>query len=93
MNNKLPKVPFQFTRPEEIIRVGDHVRIVNYLEDSKPVGIVERRNGGYIYVNVNLDNQERHQYKGHYEVYENEIEKITEQEYFKLLLAGANDSD
>ena len=88
------KTPFPFTRPEDLIRVGDHVRIVNYLADSSmPVGIVERMDGGYIYVDVNLDNQERHQYKGHYEVYENEIVKITEQEYFRLILAGTNNSD
>lgn len=87
------KTPFQFTRPEDIIRAGDHVRIVNYLKGSMPVGIVERRDGGYIYVDVNLDNQERHQYKGHYEALENEVVKITEQEYFRLILAGANESD
>jgi hypothetical protein len=76
------------------IEVGDHVRIVNYLKDNKmPAGIVESIDGAYIYVDVNLDNQERHQYKGHYEVYPNEIVKITEQEYFKLILAGANESD
>jgi len=77
----------------DIFQIGDHVRIVNYLtHNQKPVGKVERIDGAYIYVDVNLDNQERHQYKGHYEVYPNEIVKITEQEYFKLILAGANDS-
>ncbi len=87
------KTPFPFTRPEDLVHVGDHVRIVNYLKGSMPVGKVERIDGEYIYVNVNLDNQDRHEYKGHYEVYLNEIVKISEQEYFKLLLAGANDSD
>ena len=77
----------------ERFEVGDHVRIVNYLKTSMPVGIVERIDGGYIYVNVNLNNQERHEYKDHYEVYENEIAKITKQEYFRLILAGANDGD
>jgi len=91
MNDK-PLTPFPFTRPEDLVHVGDHVRIVNYLKGSMPVGKVERIDGEYIYVNVNLDNQDRHQYKGHYEAYLNEIVKITEQEYFKLILAGANDS-
>ena len=78
----------------ESYKIGDHVRIVNYLRDNKmPVGIVENIDGAYIYVDVNIDNQNRHQYKGHYEVYPNEIVKITEQEYFKLILAGANKDD
>jgi hypothetical protein len=77
----------------EQFNVGDHVRIVNYLKTSMPVGIVERIDGEYIYVDVNLDNQNRHQYKGHFEVYRNEIVKITEQEYFRLLLAGANEDN
>lgn len=71
------------------IKVGDHVRIVNYLRTSMPVGIVERMDGTYIYVTVDVDGRE-HQYRGKYEVYENELVKITEQEYFKLILAGAN---
>lgn len=75
------------------IKVGDHVRIVNYLTNSNmPVGKVERMDGAYIYVNVNTDGDDsRYQYKGHYEVYPNEIVKITKQEYFRLILAGAND--
>ncbi len=74
----------------EHIKIGDHVRIVNYLADGNmPVGIVERKDGYYIYVNANIDGRD-HLYKGHYEVYDNEIVKITEQEYFKLILAGAN---
>ena len=71
------------------IKVGDHVRIVNYLRTNMPVGIVERMDGAYIYVTVDVDGRE-HQYRGKYEVYENELVKITEQEYFKLILAGAN---
>lgn len=72
------------------IKIGDHVRIVNYLINrNMPVGIVERIDGAYIYVNATIDGKE-HQYKGHYEVYPNEIVKITEQEFFKFLLSGAN---
>jgi len=72
------------------IKVGDHVRIVNYLTDGNmPVGIVETMDGAYIWVDCSIDGR-RHQYKGHYEVYPNEIVKITEQEYFKLILQGAN---
>ena len=72
------------------IKVGDHVRIVNYLTDGNmPVGIVETMDGAYIWVDCNIDGRE-YQYKGHYEVYPNEIVKITEAEYFKLILAGAN---
>ena len=75
---------------EERFEVGDHVRIVNYLANNKmPVGIVERIDGMYIYVDVNTDD-ETHKYKGKFEVYANEIVKITEQEYFKLILSGAN---
>lgn len=74
------------------IKIGDHVRIVNFLLDNKkPVGIVERLDGSYIYINVNVDSAE-HQYRGHYEVYDNEIVRITEQEYFKLILAGSNEN-
>ena len=74
------------------IKIGDYVRVVNYLLDKrKPVGIVERVDGAYIYVDVNVDGAE-HQYKGHYEVYENEIVRITKKEYFKLILAGANEN-
>ena len=77
----------------ESYKVGDHVRIVNYFVHKMPVGIVESIDGAYIYVDVNLDNQQRHQYKGHYEVYPNEIVKITKQEYFKLILKGVNKDD
>ena len=41
----------------ESYKIGDHVRIVNYLRDNKmPVGIVENIDGAYIYVDVNIDN-------------------------------------
>lgn len=74
------------------IKIGDHVRIVNYLTNNRmPVGIVIGMDSAYIDVDVNVDGSE-HRYKGKYEVYPNEIVKITEQEYFRLILAGANDN-
>ena len=76
---------------DEHFKVGDYVRIVNYLTNNKmPVGRVIHIDGAYIDVDVNTDAGE-HRYKGKYEVYPNELVKITKQEYFKLLLAGANE--
>jgi hypothetical protein len=74
------------------IEVGDLVRIVNYLKNNQmPVGKVTHMDGQYITVDVNANDDTRYEYKGKYEVYPNEIVKITEQEYFRLLLAGANE--
>lgn len=75
------------------IRVGDHVRIVNLLMNKKmPVGIVEKINGAYIYVWVDIGLDPDAKYQNVYEAYENELVKITKQEYFKLILAGANET-
>ena len=75
---------------DERYKIGDHVRIVNYLANNKmPVGIIVGIDGAYIDVDVNTDGVQ-YRYKGHYEVYPNEIVKITEEEYFKLILSGAN---
>ena len=77
----------------EPIRVGDHVRIVNLLKNKKmPVGMVERINGAYIYVWVDIGLDSNEKYQNVYETYENELVKITVQEYFKLILAGANET-
>ena len=75
---------------DERIKVGDHVRIVNLLANHKmPVGIVESINGYYIYVYTPVsDETEFNRYI--YEAYENELVKITKQEYFKLILSGVN---
>lgn len=76
----------------EQIKVGDYIRLVNFLLDEKrPVGIVVHINGSYIDVDVNTDGK-KHRYRGKYEVYPNEIVKITKQEYFKLILAGSNEN-
>jgi len=74
-------------------KVGDHVRIVNILKHKKfPVGIVERINGAYIYVHTPVPD-ETEKDRCVYEVYDNEIIPITEQEYFKALLGGENIND
>jgi len=73
------------------IQVGDHVRIVNLLANKKmPVGIIERINGSYIYVHTPVAG-ETEKNRCVYEAYENELVKVTEQEYFKLILSGANE--
>jgi len=75
---------------DERIKVGDHVRIVNLLANKKmPVGLVENIDGAYIYVHTPVDGETPND-RCVYEAYENELVKITEQEYFKLILAGAN---
>lgn len=73
------------------IRVDDHVRIVNLLKNKKmPVGIVERIDGAYIYVWVDLPSTSVKN-RCVYETYENELVKVTKAEYFKLILSGANE--
>lgn len=72
------------------IRIGDRVRIVNLLVNHKmPVGIVERINGSYIYVQTPMKGVVKED-RCIFETYANELVKITKQEYFKLLLAGTN---
>lgn len=78
---------------DEHFTVGDHVRIVNLLANKKmPVGIIESINGGYIYVWVDIGLDPNEKYQNVYEAYANELVKITKQEYFKLILAGANET-
>ncbi len=78
---------------DEHFTVGDHVRIVNLLANKKmPVGIIESINGGYIYVWVDIGLDPNEKYQNVYEAYANELVKITGQEYFKLILAGANET-
>ena len=75
---------------EERFEVGDHVRIVNYLANKKmPVGLVEGHGNGMIYVHTPVED-ETEEDRCVYECYHNELVKITEQEYFKLLLKGVN---
>ena len=75
---------------DEQIQIGDHVRIVNYLTSNKmPVGIVDRLDGAYIYVLAEMSDA-GDENPVTFEVYYNEIVKITEQEFFKLILKGAN---
>jgi len=57
-----------------------------------PVGIVERIDGAYHYVWVDMPDAPMID-RCIYEVYHNELVKITEQEYFKLILAGTNLDD
>jgi len=75
---------------EEYFEVGDHVRIVNLLMNGKmPVGIVESINGAYIYVHTPVAGETEDD-RCVYEAYSNELVHVTEKEYFKLLLQGAN---
>jgi len=76
------------------IQVGDHVRLLHVFSTvlkhkKQPVGIVERIDGWYIYVHTPVSDETPRD-RCVYEVYENEIVKITEEEYFRLLLKGAN---
>lgn len=72
------------------IEVGDHVRLVNVLKHPKyPVGIVEQIDGAYIYVHTPVSDETPDD-RCVFELYENEIVHITEQEYFKSLLNGDN---
>ena len=75
------------------IKVGDHVRLVNVLKHPNyPVGIVERTDGGYIYVHTPVSD-ETPKDRCVFELYENEFIPITEQEYFKAILNGDNVRD
>ena len=74
---------------EDRINIGDHVRIKHLIMGgSKPVGIVTGIDGAYHYVDV--DHKTSSPEFVTYECYHNELEKITEQEFFRLILAGAN---
>lgn len=73
-----------------MFKVGDHVRLVNVLKNHRmPVGIVESIDGAYIYVHTPVPDETKED-RCVFELYENELVHITEQEHFKLLLAGAN---
>jgi len=72
------------------LKVGDHVRVVNYLANNRmPVGIIESIDGSYHYVHTPV-NDETEDDRCVFECYDNELVKVTEQEYFMLLLAGTN---
>lgn len=71
-------------------KVGDHVRLVNILKFVKhPVGIIEHIDGAYHYVHTPVPDETEDD-RCVFEVYDNEIVPITEQEYFKALLKGDN---
>lgn len=75
----------------ERFEIGDHVRIVNYIANpAMPVGIIENIDGAYHYVRSRRSGETTED-KCVFEVYPNEMVKITEQEYFKLLLKGVNE--
>lgn len=72
------------------MKVGDHVRIVNFLKHGNyPVGVIERFDGAYIYVHTPVVD-ETPKDRCVFEMYENEIVYITDKEYFKALLDGNN---
>ena len=75
------------------IRIGDYVKLKHIVKRSDrnvayPVGIVDEINGAYFYVSVRHHDAEE---VIPYECYENELEKITEAEHFRCVLAGHND--
>jgi len=71
-------------------KVGDYVRLVNILKHKKfPVGIIESIDGAYIMVHTPVPD-ETPKDRCVWEVYDNEIVHLTEQEYFKALLNGDN---
>ena len=71
-------------------KVGDFVRLVNVLKHPNcPVGIVERTDGMYIYVHTPVAD-ETPKDRCVFEVYDNEIVYITDQEYVTSLLKGDN---
>lgn len=73
-----------------MIKVGDHVRLVNVLRHPDyPVGVIEQIDGAYIYVHTPMADETAKD-RCVFELYENEFVFITEQEYFKALLNGDN---
>ncbi len=74
------------------IKIGDYVQIVGLYADGNPTGIVKRKDGAYIYVLVDYPKFKNNKSKLTYETYENELVKITKQEYFKLILSGVNNN-
>lgn len=72
------------------VKIGDYVRCVNVLKHPKyPVGIIEGIDGGYIYVHTPVQDETPDD-RCIFELYDNELVKITEKEYFKSLLRGDN---
>jgi len=75
------------------IRTGDCVKLKHIVKRSDaniayPVGVVDNVDGMEFWVNVvHHDAPEPVPYV----CYENELEKISEKEYFKCMLAGYND--
>lgn len=73
-----------------MIKVGDHVRLVNILKHvTHPVGIVENIDGAYIYVHTPVPD-ETDDDRCVFECYDNELVPITEKEYFTSMLRGDN---
>ncbi len=71
-------------------QVGDYVKLVNVLKHPNyPVGIIESIDGGYFFVHTPVDDETPDD-RCVFELYHNELVKITEKEYFKSLLRGDN---
>ena len=79
----------EITPNKERINVGDYVAVAWLVKSSKHrlLGIVKRIDGAYFYVEIDYGLQGKHEA----ECYEWELEKITEQEYFKRLLRDKNE--
>lgn len=77
---------------KERVKIGDHVRVLNTQLSTglKPVGIVDNIDGYYFDVRVKVDDIEVGMEYAVFEAYENELEIITKEQYFKEVLRGAN---
>jgi hypothetical protein len=76
-----------------MIKVGDHVRILNVFKDEAQTigvtGIVESIDGAYVYVHTPMPDETPND-PCVFEALENEIVFITKKEYFKSILRGDN---
>jgi hypothetical protein len=71
-------------------KIGDRVRVVGYFENGhKPVGIIERFDGAYVYVHTPVKD-ETEKDRCVLENYDHELIHVSDAEYFKLLLKGEN---
>lgn len=74
------------------IKISDYVQITGLYNYKNPVGIVKGINDTYVYVWVDYPEFKDDKSSLTYETYENELVKITKQEYFKLILTGVNNN-
>lgn len=77
---------------KERVKIGDYVRILSTQLSTglKPVGIVDDIDGYYFDVRVKVDDIEAGMEYAVFETYENELEIITKEQYFKEVLRGVN---